>query len=68
MGAKKLYKSAHSSQETQAFYQAIGCVEAVEYNESLIAAEPYDCQLEYILLSLPQSKTSGREEILTGLI
>lgn len=49
MGAKKLYISAHSSQETQAFYKALGCVEALEYNESLVAKEPYDCQLEYSL-------------------
>jgi len=50
IGAKKLYISAHSSQETQAFYKAMGCVEAIEYNEALIAKEPDDCQLEYILL------------------
>ncbi len=49
MGAKKLYISAHSSQETQAFYKAMGCVEAKEYNESLVVKEPYDCQLEYNL-------------------
>src|SRR5690554_1015959 len=49
IGAKKLYISAHSSQETQSFYKAIGCKEANEYNESLVAKEPYDCQLEYIL-------------------
>ncbi len=49
MGAGKLYISAHSSQETQAFYQAMGCVEAAEYNDSLVAKEPYDCQLEYSL-------------------
>ncbi len=48
-GAKKLYISAHSSQETRAFYDAMGCVEAKEYNESLVAKEPYDCQLEYSL-------------------
>ncbi|PRX29317.1 acetyltransferase (GNAT) family protein [Orenia metallireducens] len=49
MGAKKLYISAHSSQETQAFYKAVGCVEAIEHNEALVAKEPYDCQLEYRL-------------------
>lgn len=47
--AEKLYISAHSSQETQAFYHALGCVEAEEYNEKLYAAEPCDCQLEYVL-------------------
>ena len=48
IGTRKLYISAHSSQETQAFYKAMGCVEAIEYNESLVANAPYDCQLEYI--------------------
>jgi ribosomal protein S18 acetylase RimI-like enzyme len=50
MGAQKLYISAHSSQESQAFYKALGCVEAVEYNKKLVDEEPYDCQLEYRLL------------------
>lgn len=50
MGAKKLYISAHSSEESQAFYKALGCVEAVEYNKKLVDEEPCDCQLEYRLL------------------
>lgn len=50
MGAKKLYISAHSSEESQRFYKSIGCVEADEYNEKLFAAEPCDCQLEYRLI------------------
>lgn len=50
LGAQKLYISAHSSQETQAFYKSIGCIEATEYNEKLVAAEPCDCQLEYSLI------------------
>lgn len=49
MGAEKLYISAHSAEETQAFYHAMGCVEAEEYNLELFAAEPCDCQLEYVL-------------------
>lgn len=48
-GAKKLYISAHSSEETQAFYKILGCVEAIEYNAKLVAEEPFDCQLEYNL-------------------
>jgi len=48
-GAKKLYISSHSAIETQAFYRAMGCVEAAEYNQKHVEAEPYDCQLEYIL-------------------
>ena len=44
--AQKLYISAHSSVETQAFYRAMGCVEAKEYNLEHAEKEPYDCQLE----------------------
>jgi N-acetylglutamate synthase-like GNAT family acetyltransferase len=47
MGAQKLYISAHSSQESQAFYKAMGCVEAMEYDAKSVAEEPCDCQLEY---------------------
>ncbi len=50
MNAKKLYISAHSAEESQAFYKALGCVEAVEYHPKLVEAEPCDCQLEYRLL------------------
>lgn len=49
MGAKKLYISSHSSEETQAFYKAMGCVEAIERNPELVQKEPYDCQLEFVL-------------------
>lgn len=49
MGAEKLYISAHSSEESQAFYKAMGCIEALEYNKELTEAEPCDCQLEFIL-------------------
>lgn len=45
-GARKLYISGHSAVETQAFYSAMGCVEAEEYNQSHVEAEPFDCQLE----------------------
>lgn len=45
-GAAKLYISAHSAVETQSFYRAVGCVEAMEYNPAHVEAEPYDCQLE----------------------
>lgn len=45
-GAKKLYLSGHSAEETQAFYRAMGCVEAAWYHPQLVAAEPCDCQLE----------------------
>ncbi len=48
-GACKLYISSHSSVETQAFYKAVGCVEAKEYDREYTEREPYDCQLEYVL-------------------
>lgn len=48
-GARKLYISAHSAVETQAFYRAVGCVEAQEYHQGHVEREPYDCQMEYRL-------------------
>lgn len=45
-GAKKLYISAHSAVETQAFYGKMGCVEAAVYCQKHVKEEPYDCQLE----------------------
>lgn len=48
-GAEKLYISAHSAVESQAFYQAMGCREAEEYNRSSVEKEPDDCQLELSL-------------------
>ena len=48
-GASKLYISAHSAEESQAFYRKLGCVEAAVYNQAHVEAEPYDCQLECLL-------------------
>lgn len=48
-GAGKLYISAHSAAETQAFYKAMGCVEAAEHDCHHVEAEPFDCQLEYVI-------------------
>lgn len=45
-GAQKLYLSAHSAIESQAFYRAMGCVEAEEYSKEHVEKEPCDCQLE----------------------
>lgn len=45
-GAEKLYISAHSAVESQAFYQSLGCVEATVYHQKHVEEEPYDCQLE----------------------
>lgn len=46
VGAKKLYISAHSSAESQAFYRAVGCVEAAEPDKTLSEDEPWDVQME----------------------
>lgn len=48
-GAKKLYISSHSAVETQSFYQAMGCVDAMEINEMHVISEPFDRQLECLL-------------------
>jgi len=48
-GAKKLYIAAHPAIESQAFYKAMGCVEALEYSPTHVEKEPLDCQLECIL-------------------
>ena len=46
-GAKKLYISGHSAEESQQFYKAVGCVDAKEINDKIAAHEPFDIQLEY---------------------
>lgn len=48
-GAKKLYISAHSAVESQAFYHKMGCAEAEQYNHAHVEKEPFDCQLECTL-------------------
>jgi GNAT superfamily N-acetyltransferase len=45
-GAKKLYISAHSAVESQAFYRAMGCRDAGEPSEAHVEREPFDRQLE----------------------
>lgn len=49
MGAYKLYMSTHSAEESQAFYNKLGCVDAEELDEWSVTHEPYDRQMEYIL-------------------
>ena len=46
LGGKKLYISAHSAVETQAFYLAMGCRDAVQICAAHAEKEPLDCQLE----------------------
>lgn len=48
-GAKKLYISAHSAAESQAFYKAMGCREAEVSHQGHVEKEPFDCQLECVL-------------------
>ena len=45
-GAEKLYISAHSAVESQAFYKRMGCVEAAWYKKEHVEEESFDCQLE----------------------
>ena len=45
-GAEKLYISAHSAVESQAFYKRMGCVEAKWYKKEHVEEEPFDCQLD----------------------
>jgi N-acetylglutamate synthase-like GNAT family acetyltransferase len=49
-GMKKLYISANSSQETIAFYRAMGCDYADEIITELFEAEPFDVHMEYGLV------------------
>ena len=48
-GAKKLYISAHSAQESIAAYKKYGCVFAEEPDNAHMQKEPFDLQLEYDL-------------------
>ena len=48
-GADKLYISAHSAVETQAFYRKMGCVEAEVYCSAHVERESFDCQLECLV-------------------
>ena len=47
--AEKLYISAHSAIESQAFYRSMGCTEAREYNQLHVEKEPFDCQMEWVV-------------------
>lgn len=49
LGAEKLYISAMSAEESQAFYRAMGCTEAQEYDPVHVEKEPCDVQMEYPL-------------------
>jgi N-acetylglutamate synthase-like GNAT family acetyltransferase len=53
LGAEKMYITANASRESQAFYRAMGCVEAAEPVPALLAEEPNDVHMEYRFESLP---------------
>ncbi len=46
LGGEKLYISSHPCVESQAFYKAMGCVEAAEYSALHVERGPGDCQIE----------------------
>lgn len=48
-GAEKLYISAHSAEQPQAFYRAMGCTLAEEINPVHAEQEPCDIQMECLL-------------------
>ncbi len=50
LGAKKMYISAHSAEESIAAYKSYGCVMAEEINFVLAEKEPCDLQMEYNLI------------------
>ena len=52
LGAKRLYISAHSAEESINAYMKYGCSEAVEPDRAHIEKEPFDLQLEYDLSKL----------------
>ena len=54
-GAEKLYISAHSAVESQAFYHSMGCIEATQYQQGHVDKEPIDCQLELSIKKIPSS-------------
>ncbi len=49
LGGEKLYISSHPCVESQAFYKAMGCVEAEEYSAEHVRRGPFDCQIECVL-------------------
>ena len=45
-GAEKIYLCAGSAENTIAFYKKLGCKDATEIDEVLLAEDPNDIQLE----------------------
>jgi serine/threonine-protein kinase len=49
LGVPKMYISAHSSEESQAFYHAVGCINTEEIIPELFEQEPFDVHMEYVV-------------------
>ena len=49
MGGQKLYIAANPAVESQFFYRALGCTDAMEPNEEHVKSGPADRQMEYVL-------------------
>ena len=49
LGAKKLYISANPAEDSVAFYQKAGCVDAIAVNCRILENAPFDYQFEYNL-------------------
>jgi ribosomal protein S18 acetylase RimI-like enzyme len=67
-GAKKIYISAHFSEETQSFYKKIGCVDAIYISKGISEYHPGDDrQLEFVIEtpngSSPPSRPSNPYKI-----
>lgn len=50
LGAKSLYISAHSAEDSIAAYKSFGCIPAEEINAELAQKEPFDLPLEFKLI------------------
>lgn len=48
-GVDKIYICAGSAEDTIAFYNRVGCIQASEINQALYEEDPRDLQLEYQL-------------------
>lgn len=49
-GARKLYISSHPAVESQSFYKKMGCVDAQYISAEHVSREPFDRQLELMLI------------------
>ena len=62
LGARKLYISATPSQNTIDFYRHLGCRVAAEVDPELLALEPEDIHLEYVIAQRVTQRMSVGED------